>query len=182
MVENGSGRVITNPKIMVTNGQKSTIDMTSDYVKSVTSQILESSSSITSGIQRTYEIGSDQGLKIEIVPFISPDGYVSMNIVPEFSTVKEPVYVEGLSGKSELDLELKNVRIKDGETLVLAGLIQEDELQSTKKMPFLSDLPFVGVFFRDSTNKKTKAELVITVTPHIVKDGEEAFNDKIYDL
>ena len=190
LIENGNGRVLTNPKIMVTNGKKSVIDMTSDYVKSVTSQILESSSSITAGTQKTYDIGSDEGLKIEIVPFISPDGYVSMNIVPEFSTIKQQITAKGVTGDDELqatllqrrDLELKNIRIKDGETLVLAGMIQESETQTTKKMPFLSDLPFVGVFFRGNTTNKSRQELVIVVTPHIVKDGDEALNDKIYDL
>lgn len=187
LVENGNGRVLTNPKIMVTNGRKATIDMTSDYVKSVTSQVLQSSSSITSATQRTYEIGSDEGLLIEIVPFISPDGYVSMNIAPEFATIKERVYALSDAGTNELaatllqrrDLELKNIRIRDGETLVLAGLIKESETQDVKKMPFLSDLPFVGAFFRGSTSSKSKEELVIVVTPHIVKDNADP---DIYNL
>ena len=50
--------------------------MTSDYVKSVTSQILQGSDTVTSATQKTYDIGTDEGLLIEIVPFISPDGYV----------------------------------------------------------------------------------------------------------
>jgi len=191
LVENSNGRVLTNPKIMVTNGKKATIDMTSDYVKSVTSQVLESSSSITSATQKTYEIGSDEGLLIEIVPFISPDGYISMNISPEFSTIKEQIRVlNPETGQNEIqatllqrrDLELKNIRIKDGETLVLAGLIKENETQSTTKMPFLSDLPFIGTFFRSNGTNKSREELVIVVTPHIIKDGDEAINDKIYDL
>lgn len=189
LVENGNGRVLTNPKIMVTNGKKATIDMTSDYVKSVTSQVLQSSSTITAATQKTYEIGSDEGLLIEIVPFISPDGYVSMNISPEFATIKQQVYSVNENGDSELaatllqrrDLELKNIRIKDGETLVLAGLIKENETQSTQKMPFLSDLPFIGAFFRGSTSTKSKEELVIVVTPHIVKDNEDIDN-KTYNL
>ncbi len=189
LVENGNGRVLTNPKIMVTNGRKATIDMTSDYIKSVTSQILQSSSSITSGTQRTYEIGNDEGLLIEIVPFISPDGYVSMNISPEFATIKQQVTTKGESGDPEIaatllqrrDLDLKNIRVKDGETLVLAGLIKENETQTVKKMPFLADLPVVGAFFRGNTSSKSREELVIVVTPHIVKD-DDGTNGNIYDL
>ncbi len=189
LIENGNGRVLTNPKIMVTNGKKAVIDMTSDYVKSVTSQVLQSSSSITSATQKTYDIGSDEGLLIEIVPFISPDGYVSMNISPEFATIKERVYSTSETGSNEIaatllqrrDLELKNVRIRDGETLVLAGLIKENETQTTTKMPLLGDLPFLGVFFRSNSNSKSREELVIVVTPHIVKDNTEVDN-QIYDL
>lgn len=190
LINNGNGRVLTNPKIMVTNGKKATIDMTSDYVKSVTSQILQGSDTVTSATQRTYDIGSDEGLLIEITPFISPDGYISMNISPEFATVKSREYARSDSGTSELaatllqrrDLQLKNIRIKDGETLVLAGLIKETETQTVKKMPILSDLPFIGVFFRGNSSSKTREELVIVVTPHIVKDGDNITGEGIYDL
>ena len=189
LIENGNGRVLTNPKIMVTNGRTAVIDMTSDYIKSVTSQVLQSSSSITSATQRTYDIGSDEGLMIEIIPFISPDGYVSMNITPEFATIKSQVYSQNDAGVNELsatllqrrDLELKNIRIKDGETLVLAGLIKENETQTTQKMPILSDLPFIGAFFRGNASRKTREELVIMVTPHIIKDGQST-DEQIYDL
>ena len=190
LIENNNGRVLTNPKIMVTNGKTAIIDMTSDYVKSVTSQILQGSDTVTSATQRTYDIGSDEGLLIEIMPFISPDGYVSMNISPEFATIKSQVYTVNEAGQQELaatllqrrDLELKNIRIKDGETLVLAGLIKENETQTTSKMPLLSDLPFIGAFFRGSNSMKSREELVIVVTPHIVKDGQDIPEDQIYDL
>ena len=190
LIENNNGRVLTNPKIMVTNGKTAIIDMTSDYVKSVTSQILQGSDTVTSATQRTYDIGSDEGLLIEIIPFISPDGYVSMNISPEFATIKSQVYTVNEAGQQELaatllqrrDLELKNIRIKDGETLVLAGLIKENETQTTSKMPLLSDLPFIGAFFRGSNSMKSREELVIVVTPHIVKDGQDIPEDQIYDL
>ena len=94
------------------------------------------------------------------------------------------------SGKDELaatllqrrDLELKNIRVKDGETLILAGLIKENETQSVQKMPILSDLPIIGSFFRGNSSEKTREELVIMVTPHIVKDSEATTDEQIYDL
>ena len=190
LISNEKGRVLTNPKIMVTNGKKAVIDMTEDYVKSVTSQILQGSDTVTSATQRTYDIGSDQGLLIEILPFISPDGYVSMNITPEFATEKSQVFADNGTGAEELvatllqrrDLELKNIRVRDGETLILAGLIKETDMQTTKKMPVLSDLPLIGVFFRGNNSTKTRSELVIVVTPHIVKDGKADTEEQVYDL
>ena len=188
LVQNGKGRVLTNPKIMVTNGQKSTIDMTSDYVKTVKTELITTIDN--AGISRTYEVGDDEGLKIELVPFISPDGYVSLNIKPEFATIKERVYAPGQSGEDELqatllqrrDLSLNNIRIKDGETLVLAGMIKENETQQTTKIPVLSDLPLVGVFFRTSSNQKSKEELVIMITPHIVYSSDDIADIKPVDL
>ena len=127
--------------------------------------------------------------KGEIKTFDGKDGYVSMNISPEFATIKQQVYSTNSDGTQDLaatllqrrDLTLKNIRIKDGETLVLAGLIKENESQTIKKMPFLSDLPFVGVFFRGNTNSKKREELVIVVTPHIIKD-DDAPTDNTYNL
>ncbi|GBF23076.1 type IV pilus assembly protein PilQ [Candidatus Gastranaerophilus sp. (ex Termes propinquus)] len=169
LVENGKGRTLSNPKIIVTNGQKSTIDMTSDYVKSVKTEA--EASGLQTIISKTYEIGSDEGLKIDVVPFISPDGYVSLNITPNLSKVKEKTNDYTLL--SRRDLELKNIRIKDGETLILGGYIVEEESQNTIKMPVLGDLPVIGVFFRSSRNEKTKNELIIMITPHIVYDTDD---------
>ena len=188
LVQNGKGRVLTNPKIIVTNGQKSTIDMTSDYVKTVKTELITTIDN--AGMSRTYEVGDDEGLKIELVPFISPDGYVSLNIKPEFATIKERVYAPGQSGEDKLqatllqrrDLSLNNIRIKDGETLVLAGMIKENETQQTTKIPVLGDLPLVGVFFRTSSNQKSKEELVIMITPHIVYSSDDIADIKPVDL
>lgn len=184
LIENKKGRVLANPKIMVTNGQSSTIDMTSDYVKTVTSEILSGSSSLVGGTQRTYEIGDDDGIKIELVPFISPEGYVTLNITSEYSTIKEKVYTLGNAGVEDLaatllqrrDLDLKNIRIKDGETLIIGGMIKEDETKTVKKVPLLGDIPGLGMFFRSSTSEKSKNELIIMMTPRIIKDYEDIAN------
>ena len=182
LVENNKGRVLATPKILITNGQNSTIDLSSDYVKKVTSEVLQTGTVGSYGAtQKTYEIGNDNGMKIAMVPFISPDGYVSLNIKPMYSTIKEPVYQQNQYGQQELaatllqrrNLDLKGVRIKDGETLVLGGLIQESEKQAVGKTPLLGDIPVLGFFFRNSKKETEKSELVITITPHIIKDTEE---------
>jgi type II secretory pathway component HofQ len=71
--------VLANPKVMVTIGKTSVIDLTSDYVESTTSQVIQGNG-ITNAVQKTYTIADDNGMKISLIPFISPDGYVSMNL------------------------------------------------------------------------------------------------------
>lgn len=171
LVSNGKGRVLASPKVMVTNGKKSTIDLTSDYVKTVKQEF--NTNSTTAVAQTTYEIASDQGIKVEITPFISPEGYVVMNLKPDYSTIKSTAPGGEYTLLTRRNLELENVRVKDGETLVLAGMIQEDERQSVVKMPILGDLPVVGPFFRRSTNDLSKEELVILITPHIVYSKDQ---------
>lgn len=191
LIKNGKGRVLTNPKLMVTNGQKSLINLTSDYIKTTSSEMNQQTTGGNPIITTTYEIGSDEGLKIELIPFISQDGYVSLNMTPEFSTIKEKIPGISPDNKTAVtaatllqrrNLKLNNLRIKDGETLVIAGLIKESEQQSVTKVPVLGDLPLLGVFFRNSNNEKSKEELVIMVTPHIVYSEEQAKEIKAMDL
>ncbi len=174
LVQNGKGRVLANPKIMVTNGKKSTINLTSDYVESTSKQIAEGYLNTVEAI--TYNINSDNGIQMDIVPFISPDGYVVLKINPDYSTIKEQ-HTDSTGNMYTLlthrSVELENVRVKDGETLVLAGLVQEDERQSVTKLPILGDLPLVGPLFRNTTTTKAKEEMVILITPHIVYSKEQ---------
>ena len=190
LIQNRKGRVLANPKIIITNGQESVIDLTQDYVEKVTSEFLSSASNGVSTVgttQRDYTIGDDLGIKVSLIPFISPEGYVTLNIKPEYSTIADQIYSAGNAGTNDLvatllsrrDLDLKNVRIRDGETLVLGGMLQEVETKTVNKIPVLGDLPLVGAAFRSTTTSKTKSELVIMITPNIIHDGEGAIADSI---
>ena len=192
LIENRKARVLANPKLLITNGQESTIDLTQDYVEKVTSEFLSSTSTGGAGtgtVQRTYTIGSDQGIKVVLTPFISPDGYVTLNIKPEYSTVAGEVRTpsETNDGSTDLqatllsrrNLDLKNIRIKDGETLAIGGLIQENEQKTVQKIPVLGDLPVIGAAFRSSSTTKAKTELVIMITPKIINDGENSVADSL---
>lgn len=184
LIENRKARVLANPKILITNGQESLIDLTQDYVEKVTSEYLTSSvtgTGSTGTAQRNYTIGEDLGIKVTLTPFISPEGYVTLNIKPEYSTQAGEVRTASeVSGQSNLEatllnrrnLDLKNVRIKDGETLVIGGLIQESEQKIVQKIPFLGDLPVIGTIFRSTSTAKAKSELVIMITPKIINDDE----------
>lgn len=185
MIENKKGRVLANPKILLTSGQTSTIDLTGDYVKKVTAQYLDNGASSAAQVQKEYEIGDDNGIKVSITPFISPDGYVTLDIKPEYKTIASQLYTVTDTGDKDLaatllqrrDLNLKGVRIKDGETLVIGGMIQETEAKTVTKIPFLGDLPVVGMFFRSTGTTKKKEEMVIMLTPQIVVDTEDAVAD-----
>lgn len=185
LIENRKARVLANPRIMITNGQESIIDLTQDYVEKVTSEYLTSSvngTGSTGTAQKEYTIGDNLGIKITLTPFISPEGYVTLNIKPDYSTIADQIYSNSeVSGQRDLaatllsrrNLDLKNVRIKDGETLVIGGMIQETESKTVNKFPFLGDLPLIGSAFRSTSTNKIKSELVIMITPQILLDGDD---------
>ncbi len=181
LIENRKARVVSNPRILITNGQESVIDMTSDYVKSVTSQVIQGILG-QPVVQKTLEIAEDQGIKISITPFISPDGYVTLDITPDYAIEAGRVYAvtgEGVETEdllatllSRRNLELKNVRIKDGETLIVGGMINERESKDVSKVPILGDLPVIGTLFRSTATSKVKEEMIIMLTPKIINDED----------
>ncbi|MBR1373802.1 type II and III secretion system protein, partial [bacterium] len=183
LISNSKGRILANPKVFVTNGKTTTIDLTQDYIKSTTVQILTSGSGAegsNASVQRTFETGDDNGIKIEVTPFISPDGYVSLDITPEYASTLRDVMDE-YSGYEYTattllqrhNLELKSLRIKDEETLLIGGIIQEEEKENVSKVPILGDIPVVGFFFKNQTKKLIKNELLFMITPRIIKDTED---------
>ena len=186
LVKNGKARVVVNPRIIITNGVESKIEVTQDYLESV--EVDSSTSTGGTVVTRDYNVADDQGVTVGITPFISPDGYVTLNIVPEYSTEigavdgQESINGQIISYKaatllSHRNLDLKNVRIKDGETLVIAGMIQEKESKTINKIPVLGDLPLVGALFRSTISSKSKSEMVIMITPKIITDTEDAIGN-----
>lgn len=184
IVENRKGRIVANPRILVTNGKEATIDLTSDYVKTVTSQIVQGVNNATS--QKDYEIGDDNGIKVTLTPFISPDGYVTLDINPDYATISGREYTYNDDNEQELaatllqrrNLELKGVRIKDGETLIIGGMIRDEETKNIAKIPFLGDIPYIGAIFRSTNTEKTKEEMIIMITPKIITDNEDAISEQ----
>lgn len=184
LIRNSKARVVVNPRIVINNGVESKIEVTQDYLDSV--DVNASTSTGGTVVTRDYQKGEDQGVTVSITPFISPDGYVTMNIIPEYSTEigqidgeestadGEKIQYKAGTLLSHRNLDLKNVRIKDGETLVIAGMIQEKEAKVVKKIPVLGDLPVVGAMFRSTTSEKSKSEMVIMLTPKIITDTEDA--------
>ena len=97
LVRNSKGRIVSNPKILITNGEEATIDITQDYIESTeTEQTAYTGGTLAT---RTYNIGSDAGIKVGITPFISPDGYVTLNIKPEYATILSQVTAQDTGGQ-----------------------------------------------------------------------------------
>ena len=177
-LRNGKGRVVSNPRILVTNGEESTIDLTSDYISDTTTEMTASGTG--SFATRTYNTASDNGIKVTVTPFISPDGYVTMDIAPDYATIGERIMANDGYGEyiaatllQRRNLELTNVRLKDGETLVIGGMIKEEDTKTVSKIPGLGDIPYLGALFRSSPTEKSKQAMSILITPKIIYDDED---------
>lgn len=115
----------------------------------------------------------DVGVKLRVTPFITPDGYVSLKVKPEVSSVTSTLKTASgntipIIATSEAET---TVLVKDGNTMVIAGLIEDKKTHSVNSVPLLGDLPLFGNLFRNRDNELKKTELVIFLTPEIVDAG-----------
>jgi type IV pilus assembly protein PilQ len=95
-----------------------------------------------------------------------------MNIRPEVSVVTSFLDVPGGGRLPQVARRYADtsIRVKDGETIIIGGLIREDDLKVVKKVPLLGELPILGFLFTNYKQNKTRNEVVIIITPRIVKD------------
>lgn len=106
---------------------------------------------------------------------IDDNGFVTFSLSPAISAATRRQFVAGCGFIDILalrSLDTGNARVRDGQTLILTGVISDRDLEAVTKWPILGDLPIVGQFFRNSGGGRTKRELVVMVTPRIINDSE----------
>jgi len=112
----------------------------------------------------------DVGTRIEITPWTGGNGEITAEFSPEVSNIVELERATGLPTVSSRKAST-TVRVKDGETVVIGGLTQQQDYVTNRRIPVLSEIPLVGQLFRSKSKNSTKSDLVILVTPHILGDG-----------
>jgi hypothetical protein len=157
--------IMSRPQIMTLDNQTAYINVGSE-IPIVTSSNVTATGIITTNIDRRQV-----GVILQVTPKINPDGSVLMRIVPEVSAVvPTPVQLgNGLLGTALTIQHLETtVLAQDGETVALGGLISKSDSKSENKIPVLGDLPLIGAAFRYRQELKSKKELLIILTPHVV--------------
>ena len=161
LVEERKARVHANPRIATISGQKATIFVGRQ-------RYLRQPVEISGGGSLNF---IDAGIKLDMTPWTGGKESIITEISTEVSVMSDPDPVTGLPEKSTRQANTQ-VRVLDGETIIIGGLVQ-DELQLTRtKIPVLGDLPLLGNLFRGVVRNNMKTELVIFITPHILKERD----------
>lgn len=155
--------VLANTKILTLNKQRAEIIIGGrlGYFGGTT---------VSDGIsQQTVEF-LEVGTQLRFRPFIASDGFVRLEIHPERSSG----VVDGVTGlPTEATTEVTtNVLIRDGETIVIGGLIESRDVTTTKRIPFLGYLPGIGWLFSSEESEIQRTEIIVLITPHILENGE----------
>jgi general secretion pathway protein D len=162
-------KILANPKIRARNREKAKVVLAEKVpVFSTTS------TAVVAGVSNAVSVSYvDVGLKVDLEPQVQLDDDVSIKVALEVSsitnTVKDP---SGTSTAYQVGLRQANttLRLRDGETQVLAGLIKDSESRATAGLPYLHDAPLVGRLFGVTTDESKKTEIVMLLTPHIVRN------------
>jgi MSHA type pilus biogenesis protein MshL len=177
--EQGEVRTLSNPRINIMNGQTALLSVgrSTSYISRVETTTTTTGTAPT--ITYTVERGSVlSGIIIGIVPYINENGEISLTITPIISDlVKLEDKTLGQSGSNQIQLsfptvDLKElsttVKVRDGQMIVIGGLISKKESVTDDKVPVLGDIPVVGELFKRKDKLETKTELVIVLQPTLV--------------
>ena len=165
----GSGNVLARPNLTVFDGRKASLLM-GDKVPVFTSTSDSTETDSDTSLSVEYK---EVGVKLEVVPRINENDKetITMVIKPTVSTISQ--WVESGNNKapqiSERSVET-TVRVKSGETILIGGLLKEEEVKNIKAIPFLSKLPFLGELFKTRSIDKKNSEVVLAITPNIIYD------------
>ncbi|MCB0258371.1 MAG: type II and III secretion system protein [Calditrichaeota bacterium] len=167
----GKANIRSKPQIATLNGHTAELKIgETRYFKLVSEIPLRDPSQIylqTTERFQTVEIN----ISLKITPWVSASGEITVEIDPEFNTPGDQLSPEVPPNVQSRTLH-STVRLRDGETIVLGGLIQEIDSESVSRLPILGRLPLIGKLFSSRNHNKTKSELIIYVTPHLTYSDE----------
>ena len=169
--EDIDAKLLANPRLLVLDNQQATFDIVTEhpYIERTIS---------SAGITETVKF-KNVGVKLVVTPHITSNNMLRLSIVPEFGVVVGQVSI------SASDVPIVDTRkvdttavVRDGQTVVLGGLRKKDTVQQVNKVPLLGDLPLIGNLFKFEGGKTVNNELVVFVTPRILRDPVMSEDEK----
>jgi type IV pilus assembly protein PilQ len=162
----GNGEVLSNPRVVTADNQEATIKQGREIPYTVPS----------SGTGPATTAFKEAVLELKVTPKITPDDRIGMKLVIKKDDVGEVVPQAGGGFVPSIDKRevTTNVLVNNGETVVLGGVFEQNKTNSKSAVPLLGDIPLLGYLFQNNAKKTVKRELLIFVTPQILKEGAVA--------
>ena len=171
MAEDGRLEILSRPSILTRNKREALISVGSLVPFAQSGNV----NSVTGIAIPQYEYESI-GISLRVTPYITPHGLVELSLFPEISeTTDEKIIVaEGLELPVFATRSAQTVVVTpNGKTVIIGGLMQDNKVETERKVPFLGDIPILGSLFRRTVKKDTKTELLIFLTPFIVANPND---------
>jgi pilus assembly protein CpaC len=169
--QKGVVQVLAEPNLVATNGKQASFLAGGEYPYPVVQP-----GSSGSGASVSIEF-KEYGIRLNFLPIITPRGSVRLQVAPEVSSLDTTNSVE-VSGFNVPAISTRKVRteveLKPGESFIIGGLLDNRETETLEKIPFIGDIPVLGKFFQSMSRTRTNTELIVVVTPELVKPIESA--------
>ncbi len=174
-IQNGNAKILTDPTLVVQEGQEATVRLTQKVLESVSTQV-----DPLSGVRTTTPVLADSGLILTVnIDKIDDNGFVNLSVSPSIASPGSTVQFSSGGAESTNTLTLLSrrelssglIRLRDSQTLILSGIITEADRTTVKKVPILGDIPILGALFRSTSSENSRQEVIILLTPQLINDN-----------
>jgi type IV pilus assembly protein PilQ len=177
-IQNQNAKILTDPTLIVQEGQTANVNLTQQVVGNFKREITRGDGASTETITVEKEnVGLTLAVKVDR---IDDNGFVSLSVAPNVKAPQASQNINTGSGSnqiflvSERSLNSGLVRLRDGQTLILSGIIQDQDRTSVSKIPILGDIPLLGSLFRKTNRTNQRNEVIVLLTPQIMDDSERS--------
>ena len=168
LLQQNKAKVLANPSVVVSDNTEALVTLATEVIHKVTT-------TVSLGVTNVNVELTKAGIFLDVMPKCSDDGFIYMRIRPQVSAPSGPqqtfanqqIIVTLLSIR---EIMAQEIRVKDGQTLVLGGLFSEQESSQIAKVPYLAETPIFGALFRNTLKGRQRTELMLMITPKIVED------------
>jgi type IV pilus assembly protein PilQ len=178
-VTSGNAKILTDPTLIVQEGQTADVKLTQEVVGNIERAITRGDGTSSEIVTAKKEsVGLTLLVKVER---IDDNGFVSLSVAPTVASPQAPADISTGNGSSQRiflvstrSLTSGLIRLRDGQTLILSGIIQDSDRTSVSKIPILGDIPLLGSLFRKTNRTNQRQEVIVLLTPQIMDDSERS--------
>ena len=167
--QDGDTRILAKPKLRVKNAEKASILLGERVPLIVNRRVDSNTGDTTQDFQYT-----DVGVKMEVLPVININDEVTLKLLLEVSALGENISPDTLN--PQIPIRTRNAQsvltLRDGETVIIGGLINDNERQSVRKIPGVGDFPAIGSMFSNREDQATKTDVLMVITPVVIRSQE----------
>lgn len=178
LVSEKRASIRSRPRVATINGEKATVDISLDEYFTIATDLYGTS------LRTELEV-IKSGVLLEMTPHIGDDGNITIDVLTEVSDVASRKNSSGGGTSANTDLPVIRrrkadtlVRVKEGDAIVIGGLIETQETTDHRRVPLAGDIPIIGGLFKSKQDSTTKKEVMIFITPQLMREGQVAASDQ----
>ncbi|MEP6487899.1 AMIN domain-containing protein [Microcoleus vaginatus GB2-A3] len=177
-IQSQNAKILTDPTLVVQEGETANVNITDEVISNITQQTQSTGNTSTT---TTTAVKDRAGLQLGVaIDRIDDNGFVSLRVNPIIRTPGREIdlttagNVNRIALLGERSLQSGLIRLRDGQTLIVSGIIRDEERTTANKIPILGDLPIIGSLFRSTNKANQRAELIVLLTPQILDDSDRS--------